>query len=149
MAGTWTYDPALLATSQLFQVRTLIADVNFNDQLLWDEQITFALTQRGNIYSAAADCCRQIAAKYSRDIDISEGLLRKTFSVRQRAFADRAGELDMRAKFTGKGLPYAGGISRSDKQLREQNTDRVMPQFMIGLMDDWLPVGPVDNQKGG
>lgn len=148
MAGTWTYDPAAIATSQLYQVRTLIADVNAKDQLLWDEQINFALTQRGNIYSAAADCCRQIAAKYSRDIDLTEGLLHKTYSVRQKAFADRAQELDMRAKFTGKGLPYAGGISRSDKRLREQDSDRVMPQFMIGLTDDWLPVGPVDNQKG-
>lgn len=151
-APSFTYDPAALvgttAYNMLMQVRTLIADTNPKDQLLWDEQITFAVSQRGNIYAAGADCCRQIAAKYSRDVDVSEGMLHKTYSARQRAFQARAAELDMRARFTGKGMPYAGGISRNDKQLRDQDTDRVVPQFMIGLMDDWLPVGPVDNQKG-
>ena len=149
MAGTWTYDPALIATSALYQVRTLIADVNIKDQLLWDEQISFAISQRnGNIYAAGADCCRQIAAKYSRDVDTTEGLLHRSYSVRQRAFADRAGELDARAKITGKGAAIAGGISRQDKREQNADTDRVMPAFLMGLTDNWLPVAPVDNEVG-
>jgi hypothetical protein len=149
--AVWTYDTTQLigvsATNKLMQVRTLIADTNNKDQLLWDEQIAFAIAQVGNIYKAAADCCRQIAAKYSRDVDITEGLLHKTYSARQKAFAARAAELDQRAKLTGAGVPYAGGISQTDKQLVSQDSDRVVPQFMIGLTDSWLPVGPVDNQQ--
>lgn len=151
-APSFTYDATALsgttAYSKLMQVRTLIADTNNKDALLWDEQINFAVAQRINIYSAAADCCRQIAAKYSRDVDITEGLLHKSYSARQRAFAARAEELDQRARIAGSGLPYAGGISRMDKQLQNQNSDRVVPQFMIGLTDAWLPVGPVDNELG-
>jgi hypothetical protein len=150
--GVWTYDPDQLVgtspTNKLMQVRTLIADVNFKDQLLWDQQIAFAVARRPNIYAAAADCCRMIAAKYSRDVDVTEGLLHKTYSARQRAFAARADELDIRAKLTGKGAPIAGGLSRMDKSDQNADADRVMPQFMIGLTDNWLPVAPVDNEVG-
>lgn len=151
-AGIWTYDPDQLigtsATNKLMQVRTLIADTNTKDQLLWDQQIAFAIQMRPNIYAAAADCCRQVAAKYSRDVDITEGLLHKTFSARQRAFAQRADELDTRAKLTGKGLPIAGGLTRSGKNDENSDSNRVMPQFMIGLTDNWLPVSPIDNEIG-
>jgi hypothetical protein len=150
MPGVWTYDPTQLigtsSTNMLYQVRTLIGDTNQNEQLLWDQQIAFAVAQRPNIYAAAADCCRMVAAKYSRDVDITEGLLHKTYSARQKAFAARAMELDQRAKLTGKGLPYAGGISISDKQTQNQDSDRVVPQFMVGLTDNWIPVAPIDNQ---
>jgi hypothetical protein len=150
--AVWTYDTTQLIgitpTAKLYQVRTLISDINLKDMLLWDEQIEFAISERyGNIYSAAADCCRQLAAKYSRDVDITEGLLHKAYSARQKAFAARAAELDLRAKMKGAGVPYAGGISQSDKSTNACDSDRVVPQFMIGLTDAWLPVSPVDNQQ--
>lgn len=152
MAGTWTYDPALIggvdATALMMQVRTLIADVNVGDQQLWDQQITFALGQEANnIYLAAADCCRQLAAKYSRDVDTTQGELHRTYSARQRAYATRADELEQKGRSRSKGAGYAGGISKTDRDLRVQDADRVVPQFMIGLTDNWFPVAPVDNQQ--
>ena len=53
---------------------------------------------------------------------------------------------EARAAQMGAGLPFAGGISVSDKQANEADTDRVAPQFNIGLEDNFLPVGPVGNE---
>lgn len=153
MAGTWTYDPALLVgtdpTTLMMQVRTLIADVNVKEQQLWNEQIAFAIAQQNNnIYLAASDCCLQIAAKYSRDVDITEGSLHRSYSARQAAYKSRASELKMRGSNRSYGVAYAGGISTSDKAAQNANTDRVQPAFMRGLTDNWLPVAPIDNQIG-
>lgn len=149
MPGTWTYDPAQLMTSQLMQVRRLIGDTNTADQQLFNEEILWAISQRGNSYGAAADCCRQLSAKYSRDVDTVQGELHRLYSARQRAYSDRAKEMDRIAGLTGKGAPYAGGISQADKRTQEDNSDRVEPQFNIGMTDNWQPVGPVGNETQG
>lgn len=153
MAGVWTYDPAQLvgtsATTLMMQVRTLIADVNINDQQLWDQQIAFALSEQGNsIYLAGWACCLMLAAKYSRDVDTTQGELHRLYSARQKAYKDRATELQTIGRSRGGGAGYSGADSRLNKMLQDQNTDRVVPQFMIGLTDNWLPVAPVDNQIG-
>lgn len=148
---TWTFDPGAMSGvstyAQLMQIRSLIGDINSADRQLWDEQINFTLAQRGNIYNAGADCCRILAAKYSRDVDITEGFLRKNYTARSKAYSTRAEELDQRGRLLGAGLPYAGGISRTDKQIAATDADRVQPQFSIGMTDNWLPVSPVDNEN--
>lgn len=150
MAGTWTYDPALIATTPLYQVRRLIGDVQTGDQQLFDEEINWEITQRhGNVYAAGSECCKLLAGKYSRDVDLVEGELRKAYSARQKAYAARAAELARTAKLTGAGTPYAGGMSVADKQRQEDDSDRVQPQFQIGMMDNWLPVAPVGNEDQG
>lgn len=151
MAGTWTYDPALIATSQLMQVRRLIGDTNDKEQQLYDQEINWTISQRGDVYGAAADCCRQLAAKYSRDVDTVQGELHRMYSARQRAYSERAREMETISSYRGRGAPYAGGISEADKRTIESNSDRVPPQFNIGMTDNWQPVGPVGNetQQGG
>lgn len=146
MAGTWTYDPALIATSQLMQVRRLIGDTNDKDQQLFDEEINWAISQRGDSYGAGADCCLQLASKYSRDVDTVQGELHRLYSARQKAYSARARDLNRISALTGKGAPYAGGISQADKQTQVANADRVAPQFNIGMTDNWQPVGPVGNE---
>jgi hypothetical protein len=42
--------------------------------------------------------------------------------------------------------PYAGGISKSDKQAQAANTDRVRPKFTKNMMEDRL-VSPFNNQN--
>lgn len=137
---TWTYNTAQLATSTLYQVRHLTGDVLTTDQKLADEEIALHLTLRsGNVYRAAADACRAIAARMSSQVDQSQGDLSNSYSQRARAFADRAIELEALASTVGSGafmsLPYAGGISQADKDTAETNSDRVEPQFKIGMQD--------------
>jgi len=138
----WTYDATQLATSSLMQVRLEIGDTAYSDQLLYDEEINFFLSQRPNIYGAGADACRAIASKFARQIDIVQGTLKENYSNRQRAYEARAQRLDFMATTRGGGLPYAGGISAADKENQVENADRVTPSFNIGLNDNYLPVAP-------
>jgi hypothetical protein len=148
---TWTYNLAALPTSPLYQVRRLIGDVITTDQQIADEEITFALTQRSSIYGTAADCCRYIAAQYSRKADVISqspggGALKTNYSQQAKSYLAMAAQFENNALGRGGALPYAGGISVTDKQMNEANTDRVAPQFNIGLDDNYLPEGVVGNE---
>jgi hypothetical protein len=143
---TWTYSLGQLNTAQLPQVRFLIGDTLPSDQLLQDEEINYALAARGNVYGAAADCCRSIASTFSRQADMSAGDLRISRSQKAKAYLEHALNLDVQFATSGGATPWAGGISVSDKQTREQDTDRVPPQFNIGMEDNHLPVGDSGNE---
>ena len=148
---TWTYTVTDLATSAKDQVRRLIGDVISTDQQIADEEINWILTQRSSIYGAAAECCRFIAGQYSRKVDVvtqasGGGALKTNYSAQAKAYMSLAMTLESRSAMIGGGLPYAGGISVTDKQNNEADTDRVAPQFNIGMEDNYLPVGPVGNE---
>jgi hypothetical protein len=148
---TWTYNPASIATSGLTQVRRLIGDVITTDQQIADEEINFALTQRSSIYGTAADCCRYIAAQYSRKADVivqspQGGALKTNYSQQAKSYLAMAAQFENISVSRGGALPYAGGISVTDKQNAEADTDRVAPQYNIGMEDNWLPEGIVGNE---
>lgn len=142
----WTYDFTQLATSMLMQVRYLVGDTVLADPLVQDEEINFALSQRPSIYGAAAMVCRSLSANLSREADTVDKDLRTTLSARATAFARRAQDYETRAITRGGAMPYAGGISISDKVLNEQDPDRVQPQFTVSMDDNYLPVGPAPNE---
>jgi hypothetical protein len=136
-APSWTYDVTQLPTSLLMQVRREIGDTNKSDQQLWDDEINFALQLRPNsLYGAAAESCRFIAAKYSREVDFVQAELKTNYSNRAKAYLSMATLMESRARIAGPGTVYAGGISISDKQLQQQNTDRVSPAFAKGMTDN-------------
>lgn len=141
----WTYDPGALMTSTLYQVRRLIGDTKQNDPQINDEEVNFCLSLYPNVYLAAAEAARQIAANYARQVDIVQagtgGNLTTNYSQRSKAFSLLAATLEQRGMSRGAFMPYAGGISQADKQTQEDNADRVQPQFVIGMMDNLLPVG--------
>lgn len=154
MAATWSYDPTALSGStaavQKNQIRRLVGDVLTSDQQIFDEEIAFALTQRPNIYGAAADCCRYIAAQYARKVDtIQPGPLSVMYSSQSKNYQTRANELDKLASLRGGGLPYAGGISVMDKLTQVLNDDRVTPQFNLGQDDSYTPISPAGNVVPG
>lgn len=159
-APTWTYDPTQLGTSTttgnpLMQVRRLIGDTKFNDQQQWDEEINFALCQRGYvpgtpssgvIYGAAADCCRNLAAELSRQVDIVQGELKTNYSNRAKAYLAMASRYDAKASARSPSLGggvYVGGISIADKVAQQENADRVRPSFGIGMTDNLRLAGPI------
>lgn len=146
---TWTYSVSQLATSSLMQVRYLMGDTKSTDQQVQDEEITFALTQRPSVYGGAATVCRALASRLAREADTVDKDLRTVLSARSRAYLRMATDYEMQAAVRGGALPYAGGISVSDKQSRESNTDRVQPLFNIGMQDNPLPVGAAGNETEG
>jgi hypothetical protein len=144
---TWSYNPSDLSSSQKDQIRMLIGDTNASTPQLQDEEIAYLATLRPNIYGAASDCCRALAAKYSSMSTESAGDSKITYSDISKAYARQAIAFASTAAAGGAGLPYAGGISQNDKQTQESDTDRVSPQFQIGMEDNLLPIGPVGNES--
>lgn len=145
----WTYNPALLSTKPHMQIRRLIGDVIRNDQQMMDAEILFSYDTWADIYLAAADCCRNLAAQYARKIDVTApGEIRTAYSQQTKNYTDKAKDLERLGSGRGAGIiVFAGGISIESKELYEADTDRVQPQFNIGLMDNLdAPVPPVGNE---
>lgn len=145
----WTYNPSDLNTTttngRLYTVRLLVGDTETTDQLVQDEEITFALSQVGNnVYFAASYVCKLIAAKFSRMVDTQlDGALRANYSDRSKQYNLLALQIESLGKKTsGKALGvFAGGISVTEVNNAENYPDRVDPAFVIGQFDN-LEAGP-------
>jgi len=129
---TATYDPSL--ANPLDEVRFALGDVIVEpaeSALLSDEEIGALLAVHDNhVGRAALAAAKSLAARFARLTTMSAG----DTSVSMGELAERYRTLvaDLQrglARGTGGGLPYAGGISRTDKASREDNTDRVEPSF--------------------
>lgn len=143
---TWTYTPAILSTSELMQVRLLVGDTVSSDQMLQDEEIQYAITQRATVYGAAANCCRNIASSFSRQVDSSIDVLRASFSQKYDHYMKLAIQYDNKAAETGSGSPFAGGVFVADKQNTQADQSLVKPQFNLGMDTNQVPVPPVGNE---
>lgn len=128
----WTYDTALTADRDI--IRLTIGDVLTADQQLSDEELTYFRTTAGNNRGAALLAVEALIAKYSRDVDRKVGDL--SLSSSQRLIAYKALRATILAREELTAQPFAGGISISDKQGYEDDTDLVKPAFSRTLHDD-------------
>lgn len=141
---SWSYSATDLNTTtssgRLNSVRLLVGDTDTTDQLVQNEEITFALSQAGNnIYYASSWICKVIAAKFSRMVDTQlDGALSAKYSDRSKQFQQLAIQIEAQGKKTsGKTLGvFGGGISVADMTLVNANPDRVQPAFTIGQFDN-------------
>jgi len=140
---TWTYNAAKVDSVPLYQVRRWLGDVIAQDPQMSDSEILYAISCRSSSIGAAADCARQLGAQYARKVDTtSPGPISTAYGAQAKKYAELAVALDQLARARGAGItPYAGGISVADKVAVQSNSDRVQPNFTIGMMDNTLPVG--------
>lgn len=124
-----TYDAAKVATVPLFQVRRWVGDVIANDVQLQDNEVLYALSERDNVIGAAADCCRFIAAQYSRKADTtSPGSLQTAFGALASKYSLRAKELEALSMKRGYGVTvYAGDLNGRQDYGAEQHRPRAAP----------------------
>lgn len=144
---TWTYggDPDANARDA---IRFLTGDTDTNDQLLSDEEIawlnkevTGSTTATTGLYAAAYRACLAVASKFSRLADQAVGDLRVSMSQKAKAYRVQADELLALASKEGfTPTPYAGGISKDDKDSVEDDSDRVQP---------WISTGQFVNRDAG
>jgi hypothetical protein len=129
--GAWTYtgDPASSATAK---VRFLSGDIDTTDQLLSDEEIAWLLTVWPDPFIAAAQALEAIVAS-GRLVDKKIGDLEIKASTRATSLLALAKNLRTRAGRGG--LPYAGGLSISDKKVYRDDTDIPTPAFEEGQFD--------------
>ena len=132
---TWRYsfNPGYSAKDQ---TRFLIQDTNKNDPQLEDEEIEWVLSQYNNTpLNAAIRCCEVLVAKYTRMADEQVGQVKIQFSQKAKSYMSMRLMLANRLA-TEDCAPFAGGISRTQKQQNWQNTDNVRPDFTKHMMEN-------------
>ena len=144
---SWTYggDPAANARDA---IRFLIGDTDTTDQLLTDEEIAWVNTESSGtstgttaLYDAAYRCCLTIASKLAREADKQIGDLSVSMSQRAKAYREQAASLkELSGREGGVPIPYAGGITISDKEIDEENSD---------LFRSWFSSGQFENVRDG
>ena len=133
----WSYgDPR---TSTKDAVRFEVQDTNPQAQLLTDEEVLFALTVEGvnspegstqsEVLEAAAHCMEALSRRFAALADRQSGTLKIGSTKHAEVYAERAAELRLRAQELH--APYAGGISRSEKQAQAQNPNREGSMFRL------------------
>jgi hypothetical protein len=141
---SWSYSASDLNTTtssgRINTVRLLVGDTDTTDQLVQNEEITFALGQTGdNVYYAAVWICRAIAAKFSRMVTTQlDGALSANYSDKAKQYNQLAIQIEAQGKKTsGKALGIsAGGISVAAMQLANADPDRVKPAFSVTQFDN-------------
>ncbi len=132
---SWSYSKDPSANNK-DHVRFLIGDTDSESEQLSDAEVNHTLTESGSsVYPAAILCVDSLLAKYTRLVDKSIGDLKISFSQRVEHYkalrATLRNRLGIRAA-----APYAGGISISDKNSVELDTDRTKPAFARGMHDN-------------
>lgn len=149
---SWSYsgDPS---SSVLDAIRFEIQDTNSAAPLLDDGEIKYAIREevpsstpsQGEVFAAAARCCETLSRRFAAQADTQFGSIKTTYSKQAEVYAERAKELRKRAQ--GSHAPFAGGLSVSEKESRESETDRMTARFKIGQFQrgssssDGLPPG--------
>jgi hypothetical protein len=116
-------------------VRLLVGDTDTTDQQVSDEEIAFAISQAADdIYNASALICRALSGKYARLVDTSIESVSSSYSQRATQYAELAVRLIKEGKRLGSvglGVPVAGGMSISEMEGVETDTDRVPSAFRV------------------
>lgn len=133
---TWSYsgDPS---DSDLDAVRFLVQDIDTSNQLVQNEEITYMLTARGSVPSAAIAIASAIAAQLSRETVSVAGALQ--YREYQMLIARLRSDLAVTAN------AYTGGSSVSKKDEFEDDTDRVVPAFSKELFG-WEALDTADDE---
>jgi hypothetical protein len=144
---TWTYsgDPSANARDA---IRFLVGDTDTTDQLITDEEIAWVNTEASGtstattaLYDAAYRCCITIASKLARQADKQIGDLRVSMSQKADGYRKQAQELkSLSMREGGVPIPYAGGITFSDKEIDQDNSD---------IFAGWFASGQFNNQRDG
>jgi len=138
MTATYTNDPE---NRPIDEVRMLIDDrdcIPETDALLTDEEITYFINKNSHVNYAAAAACDTIVAKYAGEEQSKQvGDLKVSYVAggRSSGYMERAKNLRAAVARRGRGKPYAGGISETDKDRIDADTDLVPLVFSVGMDD--------------
>jgi hypothetical protein len=128
----WSY--AAPGISDKDTVRFFVQDTLEDEQLVQDEEIEWVLTQFADVRQAAAQVAETIARLFARQANTKTPELSVDFAERAKQYRALAYQLRQESAALG-AIPYAGGISVSDKAIDDENTDRVTPAFTTALHD--------------
>jgi hypothetical protein len=116
-------------------VRFYLGDTDNANLELTNLEVDYLLILEPNSMRAAARGAEVLAAKYAKYADEKwVGPLRLRYTERSARFTALAKSLWRRAA-SSTVAPYAGGISVTDKEMNEADSDRVVPAFAREMME--------------
>jgi hypothetical protein len=137
-------------------IRFLIGDTDTTDQLLSYEEILWVNTEASGtstgvnaLYDAAYRCCLAVASKLARLADKQIGDLNVKLSQKAQGYLTQAAHFNSLAatqNFTP--IPYAGGITESDKEIDQDNSDLFRGWFSSGQFQNIANGGGIQEQTG-
>ncbi len=98
----------------------------------------------GSAKAASPAAARALAAKFADECQKQVGDLQLWAQQKFEHYTTLSQSLEQTAAL--RAVPYAGGISQADKTAVKSNTDRTVPSFTLGSMDNKL-AGPLTNQS--
>lgn len=128
------------STDTADEVRLLIGDTSTGAEIFADGEIDYFLAANANPHLAASAAVRSligstrasslagVMSKQVGDLKIDYRTVSVTDLLQIKA-------RELRTQGVRKVKPYAGGISRSDKDAAESDTDRIGSEFKIGEHD--------------
>lgn len=136
MPSTYTGDPA---DRPIDAVRLYLGDTAAPFALTDEEIAHFLYQAEEDALAAALIGAGAMAARFSRLVDASVGEVRKSYSQQYKHFAEvaerLAGDVSTAAAGAAAPIPWAGGISWSERDANAGNGDLV-PAFFYEGMDD-------------
>lgn len=134
-ATSWSYSGNPRANAK-DAVRFTIGDTDSREPLLLDGEIEYLLELYNNVVlNASIRACEMVMAKFTRLVDETVGSVSVQWSSRQQSFMKLRNELTSRLAKEDC-IPFAGGISVSQKVTERQNSDRVNPDFSKHMMEN-------------
>ena len=135
MTATYINDPQ---NRPIDTVRFEVDDRDTDNAALSDEEIQYLIDSNNHILLAAAAAADAIGAKYASEVESKQvGDLRIAYGAGGVAssYSDLAKKLRDRAVRTAGSKLYVGGLSKSEKTAVALDTDRVQPEFTVGMDD--------------
>jgi hypothetical protein len=125
--------PATVAADEL---KLLIGDLSTSSsgELLKSAECSYFIARFGTAKAAAPHAARAVAAMFADQVGKSVGDMRLDAQQKFEQYITLAASLERSASISA--VPFAGGISVSQKRSVENDTDRVIPSFNVGLHDD-------------
>lgn len=135
MSMQWSYS-GNPSDSPKDELRFHLGDTDKDDPLLSDGECSYLLSKNNSDpLLAAIKGCDLIAMKFARLADERVGQVSISYSQKAQAYLKMKDALKERAAIDNC-IPYAGGISASDKESRIENDDRVAPIFTRHGMEE-------------
>ena len=136
MGATGTYTDTL--PTDLDKVRYLIQDTNTTDFYFSDNEITAMIGMWGSYNSTAIACCEILASRFIQKAEsktVSKLIL--NYGNLAKKYAELAKVLRLQLLKFNAG--YLGGLTHSDKEANEEDSDICQPAFKRGMMKQKLP----------
>jgi hypothetical protein len=136
----------------ILQVRTLVDDPSGVSQIFDDTIYQTIIDIEDNVYRAAATAAKALSAHYALKVSVTAGPVKIQNQQKADQYLDIAKSYDQRAREGGGSgadtaamAPSLTGVSHSDIDDNNNDTDRYKGQFSVGMDDNPQGLNNNDN----